>query len=770
MEIAEFEIGVITRALIASRMYSREALASQLEVSLSSVVRWLNGETVPRPDIEGKIRALAAEHLKGLQTQLFPLLELPAQRPLHETLKSTLGEMRETLHRSGRLSSRHEALDEVAKLLFAHVMSVCTGGPGISNSMVCERGTPAVTLRGFVSASFEKHLPKSLSHELKPGDFELRIKPSEDRFALEVIDCFGRLATREAMLQIRGADGFDVLNDTFGQFLADSFTDEKELGQYLTPTEVVKFMVRLGLNSLTEDAIKELTDPSRCENFGLIIDPSCGVGSFLAETLRVLQRRIRSVRGSQTLMAWTESMMRNVLVGIDKSERMIKLALTNLALFGVPAANLHLANSLDRSGPDARLTHSLEGKARLILTNPPFGAEFSGKDLLSYKLATQWATRPVQSIDSELLFLERYVDWLAPGGVVLAIVPDSILTNKALFADLRNSLASRLQLQSVVSLPSVTFGVAGTNTKTSILHLKAVDPGASSNGLVYFAVCRDIGFDVITRGSHRQKVPSASGELPTILEEACDRSASRLGRLVDFSDDMARWDATYHAGMPLAVHERIQSSMEKIRVCDVAGLSRDRLDPRRLGVKEFDYIEISDVDAKAGIVRANRVSTTAAPSRARKRVRSGDVLISTVRPERRTIAVVPPELDGAICSTGFAVLRCTRIEPLVLAALLTSDFANAQMMRNNMGIAYPALEEDCILEVVLPVTPARLAEPAEAARALQRLRVEIDAADREFRLRIESCISEWEAQDYSKSQTSSIVPNHVPSPTEHNGF
>ncbi len=42
----------------------------------------------------------------------------------------------------------------------------------------------------------------------------------------------------------------DLLNDTFGQFLTDSFTDEKELGQYLTPPEVVRFMVELGLQSL----------------------------------------------------------------------------------------------------------------------------------------------------------------------------------------------------------------------------------------------------------------------------------------------------------------------------------------------------------------------------------------------------------------------------------------------------------------------------------------------------------------------------------------
>ena len=111
---------------------------------------------------------------------------------------------------------------------------------------------------------------------------------------------------------------------------------------------------------------------------------------------------------------------------------MIKLALTNLALFGIPSVNLHLANSLRRFRNEAEITNQLSGRVKLILTNPPFGAEFSGDDIELYKIATNWSKRSLKSVDSEVLFMERYIDWLAPNGVLVAIVPDSILTNRGL--------------------------------------------------------------------------------------------------------------------------------------------------------------------------------------------------------------------------------------------------------------------------------------------------------------------------------------------------
>ena len=117
----------------------------------------------------------------------------------------------------------------------------------------------------------------------------------------------------------------------------------------------------------------------------------------------------------EDLHRWATSTLKNNIIGIDKSERMIRLATANLALFGAPATNLHLANSLVRGGTDGELSQTLNGRAILILTNPPFGATFSSTDLSGYQMAGyQMAqgenNQPRKSVDSEVLFLERYLE------------------------------------------------------------------------------------------------------------------------------------------------------------------------------------------------------------------------------------------------------------------------------------------------------------------------------------------------------------------------
>lgn len=716
-------------AKLLDSTFGPEVLATRLGVSVSTLYRWSSGKARPHAAAEGKIRQLAAEFLPAekppdTEQVSFSWPGEPLDIRARDAITRTLREVREILHRVGRLSSRHEALDELAKLLFAHVVSIDRIGTGISRSIISKSNSPPNALRKFVRQAFVTSLPDSLSHELKPSDFELSIRPSEERFAIELIDCFEKLAPAEIFIDLRSGGQLDLLNDTFGQFLADSFIDEKELGQYLTPTEVVGVMVRIGLQSLVPADLASFCEP-KSKDDSVILDPSCGVGSFLAETVRVLYSRVRKSHGQTELEAWLGNFMARRIIGIDKSERMLKLAITNLALFGTPAVNLHLANSLVREGRDEKITADLNGRAKLILTNPPFGAEFSGSDLKSYRFVTGRSGKALARATSEVLFLERYIDWLGEGGVLVSIVPDSVLTNRGIFAEVRSRIALEADILSVVSLPSVTFGVAGTNTKTSILALRKRIPRAAARP-VYFAVCNSVGYEVSTRGSHRRKVVTGESDLAQISKEACDENTLVVGKLVSLPKSADRWDANFHAGLPVSVMNRLTPESGKgIAVKQLAALVTEKTDPRRRGVGQFQYIEISDVDVESCSVRAKSVPCADAPSRARKLVRAGDVLISTVRPERRTIGVVDTMLDAAVCSTGFAVLRPKGIHPLILARLLQSDFANAQILRNESGISYPAVAEECILEVILPVKNSDLAELGQLADQLTKIRSEL---------------------------------------------
>ena len=306
----------------------------------------------------------------------------------------------------------------------------------------------AANLKSFVQEAFERYLPSSLAHEISKDDFNLKIKTQEITLCDEIIRCFEQLAPERYFLAFKKKEGIDILNDVFGTFLIDSFIDEKQLGQYLTPTEVVKFMIQMAVRDMSEEELSHLCNPDLCTGFGLILDSSCGTASFLTELLKVLYNRMLDTYSHDEVCVWVEKMVNDVIIGIDKSERMIRLALANMAMFGLPAAKLHLANSLSRSGPDAVLTHSLKGRVRLILTNPPFGAEFAGEDLSTYKIANGWSQRKPSTIVSEVLLIERYIDWLMPGGQCLVVVPDSILTNKGIYEDLRRNIADKIELKS----------------------------------------------------------------------------------------------------------------------------------------------------------------------------------------------------------------------------------------------------------------------------------------------------------------------------------
>jgi len=664
---------------------------------------------------------------------------------VNNTINNTLRDIRETLHRSGRLSSRQEGLDELSKLIFSHFLSIENGGRGIGQSIIKNGKGSASSLRKFVDHSFNKYLPISLSHELKAEDFSLSLKDSEERFAEELIQAFEYNCSKESIQKIKGVGQLDIINDIFGNFLADSFIDEKELGQYLTPTEVVNLMVKLGLNSLEAEDYAILCNPNRCHEAGFILDPSCGVGSFLAEVIRHFYSKVREISSLEELYLWTSKFLSNVVVGIDKSERMIKLALTNLALFGIPSVNLHLANSLRRFGSEAEITNQLDGKVKLILTNPPFGAEFSGRDIESYKITTDWSERFLKSVDSEVLFMERYIDWLAPNGVLVAVVPDSILTNRGLYSNLRHGIMDKVKIISIISLPSVTFGAAGTNTKTSIIHLKKESNPSKKSHPVYFAICKNIGYEVATRGSHRRKVKTSQNDLTQIQLEVCENFSREIGQIVEFTCEEERWDANFHAGLPIYIRERIEKDKaQNILVKDVAVLSEERLDPRRKKIDNFSYIEISDIDSATFWVHSKEVPTAQAPSRARKLVHAGDILFSTVRPERRAVGVVPMHLDRAICSTGFAVLRPKNINSYLLAALLRTDFVNHQVLRNNVGIAYPTIYENCLLNIVLPIDKKQIVNLEVDASSFQLYWEKLYEAKCKFDLEVEKTFGTWE--------------------------
>jgi type I restriction enzyme S subunit len=140
-----------------------------------------------------------------------------------------------------------------------------------------------------------------------------------------------------------------------------------------------------------------------------------------------------------------------------------------------------------------------------------------------------------------------------------------------------------------------------------------------------------------------------------------------------------------------------------VAVAELATRVEDPVRFDRFTTGVFDYFEISDMDLSSGTITSDRVAVQDAPSRAKCAVRGGDLLVSTVRPNRKGVTIVPEDIVMAVCSSGFSVLRAKDLATAYfLRACLTHDPATHQLMRWNTGAMYPAIEHDVPLAVRVP--------------------------------------------------------------------
>jgi restriction endonuclease S subunit len=132
-------------------------------------------------------------------------------------------------------------------------------------------------------------------------------------------------------------------------------------------------------------------------------------------------------------------------------------------------------------------------------------------------------------------------------------------------------------------------------------------------------------------------------------------------------------------------------------LCDTA----TRRDPRLEGDKVFTYIDIGAIDNRSGkIINEKYIKGTDAPSRARQVIFSGDVIISTVRPNLKGIALVDDLFDNQICSTGFCVLRPKDgVSGEFIFSLVRSNWFIDELMKKARGAQYPAVSDIDILSI-----------------------------------------------------------------------
>lgn len=260
------------------------------------------------------------------------------------------------------------------------------------------------------------------------------------------------------------------------------------MGQFFTPEPVVDLMVSV-CNPLISD---------------LILDPFCGSAHFLSRSLEHVRQDLDNV--NKKLF---HEFAFGKLHGIEKSDRMVRIAMTDMRLHGDGHSNIRCTDSLSDF---ANFSDISPGSFDLILTNPPFGS-LLGADSIN-RLGHFDLANGKKNVPLEILGIERCVQFLRPGGRMAIVLPDSVLSNKNT-GYVREWMSNSLKLRAIVSLPVETFSPFGANVKTSIVFARKWKAGEIKGGSHRVFMCRldSLGYDAAGRIKNDSDIPSAVVEL-----------------------------------------------------------------------------------------------------------------------------------------------------------------------------------------------------------------------------------------------------------------
>lgn len=130
----------------------------------------------------------------------------------------------------------------------------------------------------------------------------------------------------------------------------------------------------------------------------------------------------------------------------------------------------------------------------------------------------------------------------------------------------------------------------------------------------------------------------------------------------------------------------------------------ESVDPTKKPDEEFIYLDVSSVNKETKEIENETVVLGKdAPSRARKLIRTNDVIFATVRPTHSRVALITEEYNEQVCSTGYFVLRAKDFlnNNLVYYFLLTYGF-NKQMEKLQKGASYPAVNDSDVKGIIIP--------------------------------------------------------------------
>jgi type I restriction enzyme M protein len=256
------------------------------------------------------------------------------------------------------------------------------------------------------------------------------------------------------------------------------------MGQYFTPDEIVTIAVNVVAPSPKD----------------IILDPFCGSGHFLSKSLEYVVNKYSKSTDDYVLHQFKMFHLH----GIEKSPRMVRIAMTDMLIHDDGHSNIRNTDSLLTFDNYPDILGIVDDKNEdpqvfdIIMTNPPFGSimqEEARKMLGRFELGKKKKSLPL-----EVLAIERCLQFLKPGGKLAIVLPDGNLGNPNV-QFVRDWLLEHMFLKGVISLPSETFSPFGTTTKTSLCFFQKFNKQNSNfnDYNIIFYKLDNIGYDATGR-------------------------------------------------------------------------------------------------------------------------------------------------------------------------------------------------------------------------------------------------------------------------------
>lgn len=384
-----------------------------------------------------------------------------------------------------------EALDEICKVLYTkiyderHTTKQAVGTPfcfqtyGASNASEVASNI-RILYEEARNTDLEVYSQRIPGYERSRGVFKTQIRLS-DTALYNIVDRLQEFSLIDSAADIKGRAFQRVLGPAI----------RAGMGQYFTPDPIVMLAV---------DAIKPRADE-------LILDPFCGSGHFLTKALQYVMAN----QGATLTAHAIHEFKFFHLHGIEKSDRMVRIAMTDMLLNDDGHTNIRNQDALlsfDNYPDITALGNGEPAVFDVVLTNPPFGSIMKQETLAM--LGRFDLGHKKKSLPLEVLGLERSIQFLKPGGRLAIVLPEHLTKGKS-GSFVRDWLYGCAHLRGIFFFPEDAFTPYGAMVKTCLCILEKRRVGdAEREEDVFLCEVENLGYDATGRAKSGTEIADAA--------------------------------------------------------------------------------------------------------------------------------------------------------------------------------------------------------------------------------------------------------------------